>query len=98
MWLFVSILANSSSYTHFYNFIFFFNKLQTDGNGDPDEVKLDAEMEKVFAGSNRDKEKFDIKQFSDSNDGKSDSSASKLKTKYNQDDYDCKYIIMILIA
>lgn len=62
--------------------------LQTDGNGDPDEVKLDAEMEKVFAGTTHDKEKFDIKHFSDAGDNQPES--TKLKSKYNEDDYDCK--------
>lgn len=63
-------------------------RLQTDGNGDPDEVKLDAEMEKVFAGTTHDKEKFDIKQFADAGDNQPES--TKLKSKYNEDDYDCK--------
>lgn len=48
--------------------IFFFYFLQTEGNGDPDEVHLDDEMEKVFAGT----EKFTVAQFSDDADPKTD--------------------------
>ncbi|GAB0097042.1 hypothetical protein DMENIID0001_126340 [Sergentomyia squamirostris] len=39
-------------------------------NGDPNEVQLDEEMEKVFAGSDRDKEKFNVLQLSGSTDDK----------------------------
>ncbi|XP_037043822.1 anion exchange protein 2 isoform X2 [Bradysia coprophila] len=42
----------------------------TDKNGDPDEVKLDAEMEKVFAGKGREREKFDVGQFRDDENSK----------------------------
>lgn len=70
---------------HFY-YIF-----QTDGNGDPDEVQLDAEMEKVFAGTNRDNEKFDVTQFrdGDSNETKGDRQGIP-PPKYHELDYDGK--------
>ncbi|XP_055701079.1 band 3 anion transport protein isoform X5 [Phlebotomus papatasi] len=46
-----------------------FNPRQTD-NGDPNEVQLDEEMEKVFAGSDREKEKFSVLQLAGSADEK----------------------------
>lgn len=46
-------------------------------------------MEKVFAGAKRNEEKFDIKKLSDSGPGADE--PTKLKSKYNEDDYDCKY-------
>lgn len=49
--------------------MFFFSS-QTDKNGDPDEVKLDAEMEKVFAGKDRERDKFDVAQFRDDENSK----------------------------
>lgn len=39
--------------------------LQFHGNEDPDEVLLDSEMEKVFAGPSTLKEKFDVTTFQD---------------------------------
>lgn len=57
--------------------------LQTDQNGDPDEVKLDAEMEKVFAGPDRDREKFDVAQFRDDDN-------SRKTSKFSDQAYDCK--------
>lgn len=54
--------------------------LQTDKNGDPDEVKLDAEMEKVFAGKDREREKFDLTQFRDDE-----------NSKFSDQVYECKY-------
>lgn len=35
------------------------------GNEDPDEVLLDSEMEKVFAGNSARKDKFDVTTFQD---------------------------------
>lgn len=66
--------------------ISFFN-LQTDKNGDPDEVKLDAEMEKVFAGK---QEKFDVTQFRDDDN-------SRKTSKFSDQAYDCKNIHYSLI-
>ncbi|KAH8369782.1 hypothetical protein KR093_000958 [Drosophila rubida] len=42
-----------------------FNTKKKSGNEDPDEVLLDSEMEKVFAGSNARKDKFDVNTFQD---------------------------------
>lgn len=56
-----------------------FSSMQTDGNGDPDEVQLDAEMEKVFAGSDRDKDKFDVSQLTGAADGKHQSGPNKFQ-------------------
>ncbi|XP_070135791.1 band 3 anion transport protein isoform X1 [Drosophila bipectinata] len=42
-----------------------FNTKKKSGNEDPDEVLLDSEMEKVFAGNNARKEKFDVTTFQD---------------------------------
>ncbi|KAH8380652.1 hypothetical protein KR009_011982 [Drosophila setifemur] len=42
-----------------------FNTKKKSGNEDPDEVLLDSEMEKVFAGPNARKEKFDVNTFQD---------------------------------
>lgn len=45
--------------------LFCFHLKKTDGNGGPDEVQLDAEMEKVFAGPGTREhrpEKFDVAQ------------------------------------
>lgn len=39
--------------------------LQSGGNEDPNEVLLDSEMEKVFAGPTALKEKFDVTTFQD---------------------------------
>lgn len=58
--------------------------LQTDKNGHPDEVKLDAEMEKVFAGKDRDREKFDVDQFRDDDN-------TRKTSKFSDQAYDCKY-------
>ncbi|XP_068149698.1 band 3 anion transport protein isoform X2 [Drosophila tropicalis] len=44
-----------------------FNTKKKSGNEDPDEVLLDSEMEKVFAGTNARKDKFDVTTFQDSN-------------------------------
>lgn len=52
-------------YTHFIYEIINIYSFQTEGHGDPDEVHLDDEMEKVFAGT----EKFST-QFTD--DGEAD--------------------------
>lgn len=65
--------------------------MQTDGNGDPDEVQLDAEMEKVFAGPNRDKE-FDVSQFcADDNETKG---SGLPPPKYHEQDCDGKIFIL----
>ncbi|XP_032599361.1 anion exchange protein 3 isoform X7 [Drosophila grimshawi] len=42
-----------------------FNTKKKSGNEDPDEVLLDSEMDKVFAGSSKRKEKFDVNTFQD---------------------------------
>ncbi|XP_064540056.1 anion exchange protein 3 isoform X6 [Drosophila montana] len=42
-----------------------FNTKKKSGNEDPDEVLLDSEMDKVFAGSSARKEKFDVNTFQD---------------------------------
>ncbi|XP_030372865.1 anion exchange protein 3 isoform X2 [Scaptodrosophila lebanonensis] len=42
-----------------------FNTKKKSGNEDPDEVLLDSEMEKVFAGTNKRQDKFDVKTFQD---------------------------------
>ncbi|XP_034103262.1 band 3 anion transport protein isoform X4 [Drosophila albomicans] len=42
-----------------------FNTKKKSGNEDPDEVLLDSEMDKVFAGSNPRKDKFDVNTFQD---------------------------------
>ncbi|XP_030238228.1 anion exchange protein 3 isoform X7 [Drosophila navojoa] len=42
-----------------------FNTKKKSGNEDPDEVLLDSEMEKVFAGAKQRKEKFDVSTFQD---------------------------------
>lgn len=48
------------------NFYFhFFFTFQSGGNEDPNEVLLDSEMEKVFAGPSSLKEKFDVTTFQD---------------------------------
>lgn len=40
--------------------------MQTEGNVDPDALKLDTEMEKVFGGSTTQlRDKFDVNQFGD---------------------------------
>lgn len=57
---------------------------QTDKNADPDEVKLDAEMEKVFAGPTRDKERFHLSMLHDSPDSKYG------PPKYTEHSLDCK--------
>ncbi|KAJ6644523.1 Anion exchange protein 2 [Pseudolycoriella hygida] len=54
---------------------------KTDKNADPDEVKLDTEMEKVFAGPDRDREKFDVAQFRDDDN-------SRKNSKYSDQAYD----------
>lgn len=46
-------------------------------------------MEKVFAGAKRNEKKFDIKQLSDST-GSGAAETTKLKSKYTDDDYECK--------
>lgn len=46
-------------------FMFFVFYLQSGGNEDPNEVLLDSEMEKVFAGPTALKEKFDVTTFQD---------------------------------
>ncbi|XP_073840972.1 anion exchange protein Ae2 isoform X1 [Musca autumnalis] len=43
-----------------------FNTKKSSGNEDPNEVHLDSEMEKVFAGPSALKEKFDVTTFQDS--------------------------------
>lgn len=52
-------LSNKPSFFHF------LCRLLQSGNEDPDEVLLDSEMDKVFAGSNARKEKFDVNTFQD---------------------------------
>ncbi|XP_059613187.1 anion exchange protein 3 isoform X2 [Phlebotomus argentipes] len=47
-----------------------FNPKSGSDNGDPNEVQLDEEMEKVFAGSDREKEKFNVLQLAGSADEK----------------------------
>lgn len=47
------------------SFFYFLCRLLQSGNEDPDEVLLDSEMDKVFAGSNARKEKFDVNTFQD---------------------------------
>ncbi|XP_020816601.1 anion exchange protein 3 isoform X5 [Drosophila serrata] len=42
-----------------------FNTKKKSGNEDPDEVLLDSEMEKVFAGNSARKDKFDVTTFQD---------------------------------
>ena len=42
-----------------------FNTSKKNGNEDPNEVLLDSEMEKVFAGTINNKEKFDVTNFQD---------------------------------
>lgn len=68
--------------------------LQTDGNGGPDEVQLDAEMEKVFAvpGAREHKQdKFDMAQLVGSAESKDhDSQRSK------DYDSDCKFSFKIV--
>lgn len=44
-----------------------FNTKKSAGNEDPNEVYLDSEMEKVFAGPSAHKEKFDVTTFQDAN-------------------------------
>ncbi|XP_036336293.1 uncharacterized protein LOC118746556 [Rhagoletis pomonella] len=44
-----------------------FNAKKSTGNEDPNEVYLDSEMEKVFAGPSAHKEKFDVTTFQDAN-------------------------------
>ncbi|XP_053956545.1 anion exchange protein 3 isoform X1 [Anastrepha ludens] len=44
-----------------------FNTKKSTGNEDPNEVFLDSEMEKVFAGPSAHKEKFDVTTFQDAN-------------------------------
>lgn len=52
-------------------------------------------MEKVFAGAKRNEQKFDIKQLSDST-GSGAAETTKLKSKYTDDDYECKLINLFL--
>ncbi|XP_017842081.1 anion exchange protein 3 isoform X3 [Drosophila busckii] len=47
------------------SFLGFNTNKKKSGNEDPDEVLLDAEMEKVFAGSSKRKDKFDVNTFQD---------------------------------
>lgn len=47
------------------SFFYFLCRPLQSGNEDPDEVLLDSEMDKVFAGSNARKEKFDVNTFQD---------------------------------
>lgn len=42
-------------------------------------MQLDAEMEKVFAGPDRDKDKFDVSQLTSGAEGKSQNVASKFQ-------------------
>ena len=44
-------------------------------------------MEKVFAGPNNDKNRFDLLQLSEGGD---EIINTKTKSKYSEDDYDCK--------
>lgn len=60
---------------------------QNDSNGDPDEVQLDAEMEKVFAGTIRDKDKFDVSQLT----GSGDSSGATTPLKFHDKDAGGKF-------
>lgn len=75
-------------FSHFYLCLSFHSHIsQTDGNGDPDEVQLDAEMEKVFAGPDRDKDKFDVSQLTSVTEGKS----TNVATKFQDHDVDGGY-------
>lgn len=70
--------------------IFVFVWKKTDGHGGPDEVQLDAEMEKVFAGPGGAREhrpeKFDVAQLiGDVEQGK------ERESQRYKDDTDCKY-------
>ncbi|XP_015043255.2 anion exchange protein 3 isoform X6 [Drosophila pseudoobscura] len=47
------------------SFLGFNTKKKSGGNEDPDEVLLDSEMEKVFAGTSARKDKFDVNTFQD---------------------------------
>ncbi|XP_022213729.2 anion exchange protein 3 isoform X5 [Drosophila obscura] len=47
------------------SFLGFNTKKKSGGNEDPDEVLLDSEMEKVFAGNSARKDKFDVNTFQD---------------------------------
>lgn len=78
----------STFFSHFYLFLpFHSHNSQTDGNGDPDEVQLDEEMEKVFAGPDRDKDKFDVSQLTSVTEGK----AHNVATKFQDHDVDGGY-------
>lgn len=61
---------------------------QTDGNGGPDEVQLDAEMEKVFAGPGtreNKQDKFDVAQLT------GDTEATERDAqRFKDSDSDCK--------
>lgn len=83
------------------NFFFSFF-YQTDGNGGPDEVQLDAEMEKVFAGpgnraggggsgDNNRQEKFNVAQLIGDAEAK-DRDAQRFKDY----DSDCKCFFLFL--
>lgn len=58
---------------------------QNDGNGDPNEVQLDAEMEKVFAGVEN-QDKFDVSKLSDAN-----QQQQSTESKNDSEDYDGMY-------
>ncbi|EDW37547.1 GL16293 [Drosophila persimilis] len=47
------------------SFLGFNTKKKSGGNEDPDEVLLDSEMDKVFAGTSARKDKFDVNTFQD---------------------------------
>lgn len=67
--------------------------MQTDGNGGPDEVQLDAEMEKVFAGpgtrENR-QDKFDMAQLVGDTDTK-----ERDAQRYKDHDNDGKWFYLL---
>lgn len=65
---------------------------QTDGNGGPDEVQLDAEMEKVFAGPTREnrQDKFDVAQLI----GDVEPGKERDPQRHKDSDSDCKWLLL----
>lgn len=68
-------------------FCCFLWNFQNDGNGDPNEVQLDAEMEKVFAGVEN-QDKFDVSKLSDQQ-------QQSTESKNDSEDYDGMYFLDI---
>lgn len=80
---------------HSVNDCFFLPCSQTDGNGGPDEVQLDAEMEKVFAGPvarENKQDRFDVAQLIGDTEAK-----ERDAQRFKDYDSDCKCFSMLFV-